>query len=173
MARASTWGIQQGSDIQRLTDTPILTLTYADLTVQNEQSYEFTVRTLSAKEDENARSDTVRATPRAFRDDAEFLEYLQQAAFDYFWFEANPANGLVRDRSPPDSLETIEAILCLVARRVGEPGRVYSLALRKASRRPAALPRALGRPLMQADGALCVPGLSAISELRPCRPCSW
>ena len=31
----------------------------------------------------------------------ELLDALQHTAFNYFWNEANPANGLVRDRSTP------------------------------------------------------------------------
>ena len=42
-------------------------------------------------------------------DDA-FLERLERAAFDYFWLEASPANGLVRDWSRPDSKCSIAAV---------------------------------------------------------------
>jgi hypothetical protein len=38
---------------------------------------------------------------RAFADDDEFLEYIQQTSFDYFWYGANPANGLSRIGCPP------------------------------------------------------------------------
>ncbi|MBN8248742.1 MAG: Tat pathway signal protein [Verrucomicrobia bacterium] len=42
-------------------------------------------------------------------DDA-FLERVQEAAFRYFWKESNPANGLIRDRSRPDSKCSIAAV---------------------------------------------------------------
>src|SRR5262245_17776973 len=42
-------------------------------------------------------------------DDA-FLQRLQRAAFEYFWKEANSSNGLVRDRSRPDSKCSIAAV---------------------------------------------------------------
>ncbi|HAB15252.1 MAG TPA: Tat pathway signal protein [Verrucomicrobiales bacterium] len=42
--------------------------------------------------------------------DDEFLERLERAAFDYFWKEANPTNGLIRDRSKPDSKCSIAAV---------------------------------------------------------------
>lgn len=42
--------------------------------------------------------------------DEAFLDRLQRAAFDYFWIEANPRNGLIRDRSTPDSKCSIAAV---------------------------------------------------------------
>lgn len=38
------------------------------------------------------------------------LEEVQRRAFDYLWNEANPENGLVRDRSRPDSPSSIAAV---------------------------------------------------------------
>ncbi|MFN8177862.1 MAG: glucoamylase family protein [bacterium] len=38
------------------------------------------------------------------------LDSLQHGAFDYFWNEANPSNGLVRDRSTPGSPASIAAM---------------------------------------------------------------
>ena len=45
----------------------------------------------------------------ALSDDA-FLDLLERKAFDYFWLEANPANGLVRDRSTTNSKASIAAV---------------------------------------------------------------
>ena len=42
-------------------------------------------------------------------DDA-FLDRMERAAFDYFWNEANPKNGLVRDRTTPESKCSIAAV---------------------------------------------------------------
>ena len=39
----------------------------------------------------------------------ELLEQIQRKSFDYFWFEANPTNGLVRDRSTATSPCSIAA----------------------------------------------------------------
>ena len=44
------------------------------------------------------------------RDDAEFLDMVQERTFRYFWDEANPGNGLVRDRSREGSPASIAAI---------------------------------------------------------------
>src|SRR5437764_6578518 len=48
--------------------------------------------------------------PDRFPSDADFLEFVQRKAFDYFWREANPANGLVRDRSRSNSYCSIAAV---------------------------------------------------------------
>jgi hypothetical protein len=47
---------------------------------------------------------------REFRSDDEFLLEVQRKAFDYFWLEANPANGLLRDRSTAKSPSSIAAV---------------------------------------------------------------
>ena len=39
-----------------------------------------------------------------------FLDRMERAAFDYFWYEANPTNGLIRDRTTPDSKCSIAAV---------------------------------------------------------------
>src|SRR5205823_9394791 len=48
--------------------------------------------------------------PDRFPSDADFLEFVQRKAFDYFWLEANPTNGLIRDRSRTDSYCSIAAV---------------------------------------------------------------
>ncbi|MBW4438399.1 MAG: hypothetical protein KME04_14765 [Pleurocapsa minor GSE-CHR-MK-17-07R] len=42
-------------------------------------------------------------------DDAALIDAVARATFDYFWLEANPDNGLIRDRSTPDSPSSIAA----------------------------------------------------------------
>lgn len=43
-------------------------------------------------------------------DDEAFLDIVQRATFEYFWQEANPTNGLVRDRTRPESPASIAAV---------------------------------------------------------------
>ncbi len=43
-------------------------------------------------------------------DDESFLEMIQRETFKYFWEEANPSNGLVRDRSTTTSPASIAAV---------------------------------------------------------------
>lgn len=48
--------------------------------------------------------------PASFTNDDEFLEHIQRQHFNYFRQEVNPANGLVRDRSSPDSPCSVAAV---------------------------------------------------------------
>ena len=59
---------------------------------------------------ESLPSATVGALPHPFASDDEFLDYVQQTCFDYFWYGANPANGLVPDRSATNSTCSIAAV---------------------------------------------------------------
>jgi hypothetical protein len=43
-------------------------------------------------------------------DDETLIDAIARETFDYFWFEVNPANGLIKDRSTPDSVSSIAAV---------------------------------------------------------------
>lgn len=43
-------------------------------------------------------------------DDTAFVGAVARHSFDFFWQEANPENGLVKDRSTPDSVASIAAV---------------------------------------------------------------
>lgn len=43
-------------------------------------------------------------------DDADFVDAVARETFDFFWLEANPENGLIKDRSTPDSPASIAAV---------------------------------------------------------------
>jgi hypothetical protein len=94
---------------ERRTTSPVTSPSYADLDVQNQQPYYYRVTAVGLTQAESDFSTVVSATPQPFADDNAFLDYVQQTAFDYFWYEANPANGLVRDRSQPFSAASIAA----------------------------------------------------------------
>lgn len=83
---------------------------FADLQVVNDQPRFYRVRSVTAAGEESADSGIVSAEPRVFRSDDEFLECVQRACFGYFWYEANPTNGLVRDRSTFTSPCSIAAV---------------------------------------------------------------
>lgn len=94
--------------MRRLNERLVTIHSFADVSVQNGRSYEYEVRAVNeAGESEGAKTT---AGPEEFEDDEEFLEYVQGTAFDYFWREANPENGLVRDRSEPFSPASIAAV---------------------------------------------------------------
>jgi hypothetical protein len=48
--------------------------------------------------------------PRSFANDEAFLDYVQKQTFRFFWEEANPANGLIPDRSRPGSPCSIASV---------------------------------------------------------------
>jgi hypothetical protein len=50
------------------------------------------------------------AVANPFANDDQFLDYVQETDFDYFWYWANPANGLVPDRSETNSACSISAV---------------------------------------------------------------
>jgi hypothetical protein len=94
---------------QRRTVSPLASPSYADVELDNQRRYYFCVTALGPGNAESELSSVVTVVPRPFVNDDEFLDYVQQAAFHYFWYEANPANGLVRDRSQPYSAGSIAA----------------------------------------------------------------
>lgn len=82
---------------------------FADFDVVNGQPRWYYVRAVSSL-GEGPGSDTISAASAAFVNDDAFLDYLQGVTFDYFWYEANPENGMVRDRSQAGSPASIAAI---------------------------------------------------------------
>lgn len=85
---------------------------FCDLTpgVVNGQTNYYQVRSVTTSSEESLPSATLAVAPRPFADDDDFLDYVQQVHFDYFWYLANPHNGLVPDRSTPSSPCSIAAV---------------------------------------------------------------
>lgn len=50
------------------------------------------------------------AVPAGAQDTAALLDSLQRTSFQYFWNEANPSNGMIKDRSTPGSPASIAAV---------------------------------------------------------------
>jgi hypothetical protein len=82
---------------------------FVDFEVQNGSTYRYRVRTVDTGGRESQDSATISATPQVLDDEA-FLDLVQRTAFDYLWYETNPANGLVKDRSNDPSLSSIAAV---------------------------------------------------------------
>jgi hypothetical protein len=80
------------------------------LNVKNGQTYFYNVTAVTTSSLESIPSTNVSALPHLFASDDEFLDYVQGANFDYFWYKANPNNGLVPDRSSPGSACSIAAV---------------------------------------------------------------
>ena len=85
---------------------------YCDLSsaVVNGQTNFYLATAVDASSVESAPSAfAVGAVPHPFASDNEFLDYVQETSFDYFWYLANPVNGLIPDRSASDSPCSIAA----------------------------------------------------------------
>lgn len=82
---------------------------FADVNVTNGVTYYYQVSTLT-RGGEGPKSATLAAAPRPFANDDDFLDYIQATHFDYFWYGANPTNGLVPDRLPSASPCSIAAV---------------------------------------------------------------
>ena len=80
------------------------------LSLKNDQVYYYQVTAITTSSVESAPSATVSAAPHLFVSDDQFLEYVQQTSFDYFWYLANPANGLIPDRSANGSACSVAAV---------------------------------------------------------------
>jgi hypothetical protein len=78
--------------------------------VVNGQTNFYYVTAVDSSSIESAPSATNSALPQAFASDDAFLDYVQHACFYYFWYSANPANGLVPDRSANGSACSIAAV---------------------------------------------------------------
>ncbi len=104
------FGAASNGPFARLTSGLLTSPSFAHLDVTNGQTACYLVRAVDSSQQESADSLVVSATPRRFVNDAEFLEYVQHAAFDFFWYEANPANGLIRDRSRASSACSIASV---------------------------------------------------------------
>ena len=85
---------------------------FCDLTTKviNGQTNFYYVTAVDTGSQESLPSATLGALPHPFASDDEFLDYVQQTSFDYFWYGANPANGLVPDRSATGSACSIAAV---------------------------------------------------------------
>jgi hypothetical protein len=82
---------------------------FVDVAVENHVTYYYQVRALAKAGQESDAATTRSVTPQPL-DDTAFLDLLQHTAFDYFWYEANPHNGLIRDRSIATSPCNIAAV---------------------------------------------------------------
>jgi hypothetical protein len=93
----------------RVSSKPLAIQSFADPRLASGRTNYYQVTALN-EAGESAPSIPIAAVAKAFASDDEFLEYVQATAFDYFWHEANPENGLIRDRSQPWSAASIAAL---------------------------------------------------------------
>ena len=99
-----------GGPFTNQTPSVVTTAGYCDVAAVNGQTNFYEVTAVNTLSQESAPSSPVALSPHVFASDDEFLDYLQQANFDYFYYLANPNNGLIPDRSAPGSACSIAAV---------------------------------------------------------------
>ena len=102
--------LSSGGPFARLNSSLVTTLGYCDLSVSDGQTYYYQVTAVNSLSQTSPPSATVFTTPAPFASDDAFLDYLEEANFDYFWYTANPANGLIPDRSTAGSACSIASV---------------------------------------------------------------
>jgi hypothetical protein len=88
----------------------LTTLGFCDLNVSDGLMYYYQVTAVNATSQTSPPSTTVSTMPNPFANDDAFMDYLERAHFDYFWYTANPANGLIPDRSTAGSACSIASV---------------------------------------------------------------
>src|SRR6266436_5162459 len=102
--------LTNGGPFVALNSTLLTTLGFCDLSVSNGLTYFYEITAVTTTSQESLPSTTLSTVPSPFPSDDAFLDYVQQANFDFFWYAANPANGLVPDRSATGSVCSIAAV---------------------------------------------------------------
>ena len=102
--------LSSGGSFVKKNSSVLTTLGFCDLAVNNGVAYYYQITAVSTTAQNSLPSATLPAVPNTFSNSNAFLDYLQQANFDYFWYAANPANGLVPDRSTAGSACSIAAV---------------------------------------------------------------
>ncbi len=102
-----------GEPFVRLTESLVRYDHFADLTAPNGVAATYVLRSTQANgirdPIQGPDSAPVQATAVAGAPDP-YIDLTARLAFDYFWTEANPSNGLVKDRSTPTSASSIAAV---------------------------------------------------------------
>ncbi|PAP76425.1 glucoamylase family protein [Rubrivirga marina] len=102
-----------GGPYERVTPTPVRFDHWFDLGVDNGEAVRYVLRSTASggigSRIQGPDSGPVEAAAEAGAPDV-YIEDTARRAFDFFWEEANPANGLVKDRSTEGSASSIAAV---------------------------------------------------------------
>ena len=99
-----------GAAFERLTDRAVREDVFFDLSIPNGVEATYVLRSVAGIGNvEGADSDPVTGAAIEGATDP-YIDETARRAFDYFWREANPANGLVKDRSREASASSIAAV---------------------------------------------------------------
>jgi hypothetical protein len=83
---------------------------YCDLFTSDGETNLYEVTAVDANTGESVPSAPLAAAANPFANTNQLLDYIQQTDFDYFWYWANPANGLIPDRSESSSACSIASV---------------------------------------------------------------
>ncbi|MGH8021989.1 MAG: glucoamylase family protein, partial [Limisphaerales bacterium] len=83
----------------RLNKSLLTALGYCDLAVIDGTTYYYQITAVNASSQASPPSATVSTVPEPFASDDAFMDYVEEANFDFYWYTANPANGLVPDHT--------------------------------------------------------------------------
>ncbi len=94
-----------------LQNTSLLTSPgFCDLFVSDGETNLYEVTAVDADTGEGLPSAPLVAAANSFTNNDQILDYIQQTDFDFFWYWANPANGLIPDRSETYSACSIASV---------------------------------------------------------------
>jgi hypothetical protein len=83
---------------------------FCDIHVVNGETNYYEVTAVDTSTNASSPSAVLAAVANPFTNTDQFLDYVQETDFDYYWYWANPANGLVPDRSELTSTASISAV---------------------------------------------------------------
>src|ERR1700677_679224 len=83
---------------------------FCDLHVVDGQTNFYEVTAVDTSANESPRSAPLAAVADPFTNTDQFLDFVQETDFDYFWYWANPVNGLIPDRSETTSTCSISSV---------------------------------------------------------------
>lgn len=83
---------------------------FCDLHVTDGQTNYYEVTAVSINSNESAPSPALAAVANPFASTNQFLDFIQESHFDFFWYWANPTNGLIPDRSETNSPCSIASV---------------------------------------------------------------
>jgi hypothetical protein len=83
---------------------------YCDLHATDGLTNYYQVTAVDTNANQSARSATLAAVASVFANTDQFLDFIEETHFDFFWYWANPLNGLIPDRSETSSPCSIASV---------------------------------------------------------------
>jgi len=90
--------------------TPLTSAGFADLRVTDGQTNYYQVTAVTTNAVASPASAIIASVAAPFTNTDQLLDYIQETDFDFFWYWANPTNGLIPDRSETSSPCSIASV---------------------------------------------------------------